>query len=157
MNEHGFIRSIHRRLPSDLEVWKINDNYKGGVADAYYSGDEGDLWVEYKFVKLPKRDSSKVDFGLSALQIDWLTKQANRGRQVAVIIGSDEGSWIIQDPQIFALNSCDRATFIRSALDKTEVVSFIIACTTYPQWTGDTPNGTANSHASQLRGCTSTH
>lgn len=136
MNEHGFIRSIHRKLPSDLEVWKINDNYKGGVADAYYSGDEGDLWVEYKFVKLPKRGNSKVDFGLSALQIDWLTKQASRGRQVAVVIGSDEGCWIIQDPQIFSLNHSTKETFIRNALDKNAVVPFIISRTTYPEWAG---------------------
>ena len=116
MNEHGFIKSIHRTLPKEVYRWKINDNFAGGVADAYYSGKVGDLWVEYKYVKLPKRPESKVDFGASAQQIDWLCTRIDEGRNVYLVVGSEKGTLITKDPILIRANSSTRDFFINNAI-----------------------------------------
>jgi hypothetical protein len=126
MTEHHFVRSVHSRLKKQypsLYVWKINDAYQGGVADAYYSG-PSDLWVEYKYVKaLPKRDNTLVDVGLSDLQKIWLRARHTEGRNVCVVVGSPEGTLIL--PGIEWDKSISRAQFISSAVDKSEVVAYI--------------------------------
>lgn len=127
MNEHSYIRSIHRlvtkRAP-DLYVWKINDNYQGGVADAYYSG-ERDHWVEYKYIPaLPKRPETIVKLDLSPLQRDWLESRAKEGRTVAVIIGSPLGSVIF--PGLAWQNNITTADFISSTVDNSAVVAYIL-------------------------------
>lgn len=126
MTEHSYIRSIHSRLRKDLPdvyVWKINDPYQGGVADAYYSGSR-DLWVEYKYLKaLPKRATTRIEPGLSELQKDWLRERHAQGRNVAVIIGSPDGSMIL--PGITWDTAINQADFIGSAVDKSQVVAYI--------------------------------
>ena len=72
MNEHGFVRSVHRQLSPDVFVWKINDKYAGGVPDAFYAGPARCLFIEYKYVKLPKRDTTLVKTSLSEQQKLWL-------------------------------------------------------------------------------------
>lgn len=130
MNEHSFIRSIHRKLPKEIFTWKINDNYAGGVADAYYSGFKDDVWIEYKYVTLPKKDTSKIKLGLSPLQIHWLKEQYARGRNVAVVIGSPEGNIILRQPHEFEQESITKAHFSSNTVDKAQVISFIIGITT---------------------------
>lgn len=133
MTEHSYIRSIHDRLRKKapvIYIWKINDPYQGGVADAYYSG-ASDMWVEYKFVKsLPKRIDTKIDPGLSPLQRKWLKDRHAEGRRVCVIVGSPEGSLIL--PGVDWDKEITRADFISYAVEKTEVVAYIAhqACMT---------------------------
>jgi len=115
LNEHSFIRSVHRRLPKEVYRWKINDNFAGGVADAYYSGNGGDLWIEYKYVKLPKRDDSKVTFGTSAQQRLWLTERLMEGRNVLLVVGSAEGVLITNDVELIRESSSNRQDFISNA------------------------------------------
>lgn len=127
MTEHHYIRSIHDRLKRakpELYIWKINDPYQGGVADAYYSGAQ-DLWVEFKFVKaLPKRDGTAVDIGLSQLQKNWLTSRHREGREVAVVVGSPDGSLIL--PGISWDRVISAADFLSSRVDKNDVVAYIL-------------------------------
>ena len=33
MNEHSFIRAIHKSLPAEVYRWKIHDTFTGGVPD----------------------------------------------------------------------------------------------------------------------------
>ncbi|RDE25179.1 hypothetical protein DV711_06375 [Motiliproteus coralliicola] len=130
MNEHGFIRSIHRKLPTSVYAWKINDNYAGGVADAYYSGKAGDCWIEYKYLtKLPIRDSSKVTFGTSTQQKLWLKARFDEGRDVALVVGSQNGCVVLTGEDM-ALDHISRADFISRAVDKQAVIDFIINVTT---------------------------
>tara|TARA_R100001460_G_scaffold5433_1_gene15112 strand:- start:10788 stop:11213 length:426 start_codon:yes stop_codon:yes gene_type:complete len=96
MNEHGFVRSVHRKLSSDVFVWKINDKFAGGVPDAFYAGAARYLFIEYKYIKLPKRSSTPIKTGLSAQQKLWLNKMLGMDKQVAVIIGSCSGSLILR-------------------------------------------------------------
>jgi hypothetical protein len=95
MNEHGFIKSVHRHLPADTFSWKIHDTYTGGVPDAMYAGPARILFVEYKYLKLPKKETTLIKTGLSALQLQWLDKMHLYNVAVAVIIGSSSGSIVL--------------------------------------------------------------
>lgn len=130
MNEHGFIRSIHKKVPSSIYKWKINDNYAGGVADAYYSGNGGDLWVEYKYIKaLPAKDTTLVRIGLSAQQKLWLSNRFKEGRKVVVVIGSPDGTVILDVPENWN-RDMQKHEFISRAIDKSQIVSYITENTT---------------------------
>ena len=56
--ETRFIASVHRHLPVDLHHEKMHNAYRGGTADCWYSGQKDDLWVEYKFITVPKLEES---------------------------------------------------------------------------------------------------
>lgn len=95
MNEHGFIKAVHRKLPPEIYRWKIHDTYTGGVPDTWYAGPAGTIFVEYKYIsKLPKRPTTKIMGGLSALQLAWLDRMWSYKLLVAVIIGSTKGAVI---------------------------------------------------------------
>lgn len=97
--ETTFIDSVHKHLPVWLYRMKNHNEYNGGIADCWYSG-ERDLWVEYKFIAVPKRGTTPIDLvggknpNLSALQQEWLRKRHNEGRNVWVIVGCKEGGVI---------------------------------------------------------------
>ena len=70
---------------------KNHNQYNGGIADVWYSGTSRDLWVEYKFIVVPKRNDTVIVPGLSPLQLEWLRGRAKDGRHVGVVIGCKEG------------------------------------------------------------------
>lgn len=88
--EGTFIASVHKHLPEGLYRQKNHNPYNGGIADVWYSG-ERDLWVEYKFLVLPKRDTTVIDLvggkepSISRLQQEWLHSRHCEGRNVGVI------------------------------------------------------------------------
>lgn len=130
MNEHSFIRSVHRKLPDTIHKWKINDNYEGGVADAYYSGTGGDLWLEYKYIKeLPARGNTVVRTSLSAQQKLWLNRRHSEGRNVGVVIGSPSGIVLQTSPDDWE-KPLILDDFIGIAFEKERLVSYIIETTT---------------------------
>jgi len=94
--ENTFIASVHKHLPVDLYRMKNHNEYNGGIADCWYDG-ERDLWIEYKFIKVPVRDATVIDLidgndpAISILQQTWLKDRHTNGRQVGVIVGSEKG------------------------------------------------------------------
>lgn len=94
--ENTFIGSVHKHLPADLYRMKNHNEYNGGIADCWYDG-ERDLWIEYKFIKVPVRDSTVIDLingkspAITDLQQEWLKGRHANGRQVGVIVGSEKG------------------------------------------------------------------
>lgn len=89
MNEHSFIKAIHKKLTPEVYRWKIHDTYTGGVPDAFYAGPANILFVEYKYIKqLPVKDSTPVKTSLTKLQAAWLETMQKNGVSVALIIGS---------------------------------------------------------------------
>ena len=94
--ETTFYTAINRLLPRELHKEKMNNPYRGGTADMWYSGNRGDLWVEYKWLAHHPRGEFKPD--LSALQIQWLSARHKEGRNVAVIIGCTKGVMILRHP-----------------------------------------------------------
>lgn len=95
--ENRYIQSIHRLLPARVYRMKNHNPYNAGIADCWYSGDHADLWLEYKYLCLPKRPSSIVDLcggknpPLTDLQQEWLHNRHLEGRAVGVIIGTPYG------------------------------------------------------------------
>jgi hypothetical protein len=70
----------------------------------WYSG-KSDLWVEYKFIVVPKRGDTMIDLvggknpPLSKLQQDWLARRHDEGRNVWVIVGCAAGGVIFRGKQ----------------------------------------------------------
>lgn len=95
--ENTFIDSVHRFFP-DKEVphrEKMNNPYRSGTADVWYSGLHGDVWVEYKYLpKLPQKSTTLLA-DCSALQLKWLRARHAEGRNVHVIIGCPAGGVIL--------------------------------------------------------------
>lgn len=89
--ENTFIGSVHRRLPVGLYHMKNHNVYNGGIADVWYSGPRADLWIEYKFIVVPKRPDTQIKVELSELQKNWLKSRHAEGRNVAVVVGSKDG------------------------------------------------------------------
>lgn len=99
--ENSFISGVHKYLPSSkiLHREKMNNPYRGGTPDWWYSAKQNDLWVEYKFLpRVPQRgDMTPERYGLTALQLDWLRGRYAEGRNVAVIVGTPKGGVIMRD------------------------------------------------------------
>lgn len=94
--ETVYISNIHKKLGTRSYHEKNNNPYIGGTPDVFYSGDKGDLWVEYKFLpKIPKRTEVLPD--LSDLQKRWLGNRYDEGRNVAVVCGTPDGGVIYRD------------------------------------------------------------
>lgn len=92
--ENTFIAGVHKYLPPGRAnpYWmKNNNDYTAGIWDVWYSGQARDLWIEYKFIVVPKRDSTLILPELSALQVKWGMDRALEGRNVAVIVGCKAG------------------------------------------------------------------
>ena len=94
--ENTFIGSVHKHLPAGIYRMKNHNQYNGGIADVWYSGVR-DLWVEYKFIVVPKRPDTVIDLttgknpAISYLQQEWLRSRHEEGRSVGVIVGSKDG------------------------------------------------------------------
>lgn len=101
--ENTFIRGVNKLLPGDVYHMKNHNEYTGGIADCYYDGSVADMWVEYKFLVLPKRDDTVIDLVggrhpmLSALQQQWLRDRYENGRLVFVIVGTATGGVLFKD------------------------------------------------------------
>lgn len=126
MNEHSFIKSIHRHLHPDVHSWKIHDTYTGGVPDAMYTGPKGLLFVEYKYVKsLPKRDTTSIKHSLSALQLQWLERMKVSAK-AALIVGVGDTCIILVDD--FAANIC-KTKYIEESISRKDAATFIYEVT----------------------------
>lgn len=127
--ESTFSSSINKRLPIGLHYEKMNNPYRGGTADFWYSGNKADLWVEYKWVqKIPKKEYSLVDGAtpsLSKLQQQWLLKRHSEGRRVVVIVGTPDGAIILD-----SLSWMDAIDFSKT-IDRDLVAKWITKETTH--------------------------
>jgi hypothetical protein len=86
MNESGFISKVHKKLPKSTYRVKFSDKFAGGIPDCWYSGSDGDVWVEYKYQETPGHKPN-----LSDLQKAWLIDRTAEGRNVACVVGTPKG------------------------------------------------------------------
>ena len=95
--ESTFITSLHRHFPSKEVPYHMKNHnvYNGGIPDVWYSGRHGDMWVEYKFIEVPKRLTTVIVPNLSELQLQWLSDRQCEGRNVYVIIGCKSGGMVL--------------------------------------------------------------
>lgn len=97
------------------------------MADLWYSGPKGDLWVEYKFLrdgKIPVRAAIDPAKYLSAMQMDWLNTQSGYGRNVWVIIGCKDGGVVLfyQDEWSSPIPPDEFRTMLKTRKELAEVI-----------------------------------
>lgn len=129
--ETTFIASVHAHLPrKNKEPYRMKNHneYNGGIFDVWYSGDRADLWVEYKFIVLPKRLTTVIVPNLSALQLEWGRERADEGRTMFVIVGCKEGG-VVLGPHEWEAGISLEAFLLRISSRK-ELANFIKGLTT---------------------------
>lgn len=127
--ETTFYTGVHKHLPPSLHREKMCNPYRGGTWDFWFSG-ATDLWIEYKFVVLPKRDSTLIDITLSELQIDWGRGRLAEGRNLAVIVGCKEGGVVLLNEQWAKPMVC--GLFKERIQSRAEIARWIINATKGP-------------------------
>lgn len=142
MIESDFTRNVNNRLnPKEVFSWKINDNFKGGVPDAWYIGlNDGKnatggkklpLFVEFKYLKtLPKRETTVIIPALSSQQLDWLRMLTCSGHPVMVIVGANLGrcsKGVILEPHEWE-DGVPLKNFIERATDYAGLAEAIKSC-----------------------------
>lgn len=103
---------------------KNHNEYVGGVADSWYSGQVGDLWIEYKFIVIPKRPTTLIVPALSSLQKVWCRDRWREGRDVNVIVGSKEGGFIFDCPYEWEFG-CTTETFKELMRTRKQLAAYI--------------------------------
>lgn len=122
--ETKFIQRINRLLPlkMGLHYEKMNNPYRRGTADSWYSGDKADLWVEWKYLPtLPKVIYPQKL--LHPLQRAWLNGRYKEGRNVVVIIGCPEGGVVLEDATWN--NEIMKQDFLEQLKSATEIACFV--------------------------------
>lgn len=132
--ENTFIASVHRHLPEGLYHMKNHNQYNGGIADVWYSGKRRDLWVEYKYLELPKRASTLIDLvagrnpPLSHLQQEWLDARSREGRNVWVVVGTKSGGVVYPDRSWN--DACTAEEFAQDLKSRKEIAAMIASFVT---------------------------
>lgn len=112
--ENQFIAGVHKYLDPKVYHMKNHNAYNGGIFDVWYSAKPFDLWVEYKFIEIPKRPKTSIMPDLSALQLEWGKARKEEGRNCWVIIGAKEGGVVLRDQAMW--DAAITAEAFRSAL-----------------------------------------
>lgn len=125
MNEHSFIKAVHRSLPSEVYRWKIHDTYAGGVPDAFYAGPAGTIFIEYKYIKeAPKRKTTKIKNTLSTLQKSWLTQMESFGHAVAAVIGVGNNVIVLTESTVWE-NDISHDWYINNLVTQKDFVTWL--------------------------------
>jgi hypothetical protein len=131
--ENTFRGSVHKHLPRNLYHEKMNNPFAAGIADDYYSGMKADLWVEYKFILVPKQAKTRIDLvsgkkpPLSPMQQHWLRERHREGRNVRVIVGCKEGGVIFADLEWET--PITQQAFVSKLQSRADLASWILAFT----------------------------
>lgn len=122
--ENRFRNSLHRQLPKELHQEKMNNPFRGGTFDDWYSGNKADIWVEYKW------GSGK----LSPLQMKWGRERYAEKRRVYVIIGNADGGVLYSTPDSWEAREGG------TSMTKAEIVAWLVGQTMEISLDGDPKN-----------------
>ena len=121
--ENRFIESVHRHLPRTYAE-KMNNPWRAGTADVWYSGDRGDLWIEYKFIERIPR-SAEILPDLTPRQKRWLNNRFDEGRNVAVVLGTPTGGVIYRNKEW--MRPLDHVTLAGLIVPRDEIARWIFS------------------------------
>lgn len=134
MDEHGFVKAVHRHLPGGVKVWKIKDDFHGGVPDALYFGTAGQLlFVEYKYQpKLPVKNTTLMFKGsVSPLQYHWFKDLKLRQIPMAFVLGAEKQAVILYTDKY--IKGIPKAKFLENACSFQEIARDIGARLLQPE------------------------
>jgi hypothetical protein len=102
--ENQFITSVHAHLPPNSRLYRMKNNnmFNAGIADCWYSGPNGDVWIEWKFITVPKMNDTVINFlggkkpMVTALQKEWLMERRREKRTVRLGVGSKDGGMLFE-------------------------------------------------------------
>jgi len=99
--EQSFYQGVERQLPESIYRQGMSNRFSVGVPDRYYECLNSILWVEYKFIQLPKRSNTIIPVanGLSGPQRNWLMRAYDNNIKTAVIVGTKEGGVFLDHPK----------------------------------------------------------
>lgn len=93
--ESQYIARVHKCLDKRVHREKMHNRYRRGMADVWYSGPASDLWVEYKWMPVVRKQGflnpSKL---LEPLQLRWMLDRINEGRRVELFVGCPAGGLV---------------------------------------------------------------
>jgi hypothetical protein len=121
--ENRFIESVHRYLPRTYAE-KMNNPWRAGTADVWYSGERGDLWVEYKYIERIPR-SAEILPDLTPRQKRWLNNRFDEGRNVAVVLGTPTGGVIYRNKEW--MHPLDHVTLAGLIVPRDEIARWIFS------------------------------
>ena len=121
--ENRFIGGVHRHLPRTYAE-KMNNPWRAGTADVWYSGDRGDLWIEYKFIERIPR-SAEILPDLTPRQKRWLNNRFDEGRNVAVVLGTPTGGVIYRNKEW--MRPLDHVTLAGLIVPRDEIARWIFS------------------------------
>lgn len=122
-------------LPFDAHyhIEKMNNPYRRGTFDVWYSGFCGDMWIEYKWH--PKIYSRAIEPGLTTMQKDWGKKQHNLARNVAVVVGIGKLGAVVMRYPVWEWD-IEPETYRNNIVPIDDVIKWILTQTT-DLWTPD--------------------
>lgn len=133
--ENKFQAGVHSYFdPLLVYHEKMANPYRGGTADVWYSGKgrgSKDLWIEWKFLAVPARDTTVIDLvggknpAISQLQQHWLKERYLEGRNVWVGVGSTKGGIILMDREWE--RPLTAGDFRRELMSRKELAAFIVS------------------------------
>lgn len=134
--ETTFIASVHRQFRDGYKPYamKNHNEYVGGIADVWYSGCWNDVWVEYKFIVMPKRMDTVIDLTagkkpmLSVLQQAWLRNRFKDGRKVLVVVGHKDGGALFDHPKAWEAPH-KSADYLAGLMSRKDIAEHIVAIT----------------------------
>jgi hypothetical protein len=121
--ENTFIAGVHKHLPNGVYKEKMSNPYRGGTPDVYYEA-RFTLWVEYKFIEVPKRADTLITPALTPLQKDWLQRCYDNGHNCRVIVGSRAGGVVLGTPGTW-LHGITAGEFVESIKTKKEIADIL--------------------------------
>jgi len=69
---------------------KNNNPFLAGIPDCWYSGNNNDLWIEYKMLTISTPRQVVIPH-LSAQQMHWIDLRRKEGREIWTVIGYKKG------------------------------------------------------------------
>lgn len=134
--ETTFIASVHRHFKDGRKPYAMKNHnpFVGGIADVWYSGMYNDVWVEYKYIVLPKRKDTVIDLTagkkpmLSVLQQAWLRNRFDDGRKVLIVVGFKEGAALFDHPKAWEAPH-DAQTYADLSMSRKDIAEHIVSIT----------------------------
>ena len=99
--ENSATKSIRKHLKANgAHVVRLEDKLTPGIPDLNFCYRGKEVWLEGKFVRLPKRDNTLVSFGATHRtlnQSEWMKQRRDSGGCCFFWVRVEGGQWYILD------------------------------------------------------------